>query len=55
MGTNTGIGIGIGIPFKNFSSGGRQPLPPDLKASLKGVWIAGRSKCSKTKAARLHC
>jgi hypothetical protein len=40
MGTNTGIGIGIGIPFKNFSSGGRQPLPPDLKASLKGVWIA---------------
>lgn len=40
MGTNTGLGIGIGIPFKNFSSGGRQPLPPDLKASLKGVWIA---------------
>lgn len=40
MGTNTGIGIGIGIPFKNFKSGGRQPLPPDLKASLKGVWIA---------------
>lgn len=40
MGTNTGIGIGIGIPFKNFSSGGRQPLPLDLKASLKGVWIA---------------
>lgn len=40
MGTNTGIGIGIGIPFKNFSSGGMQPLPPDLKASLKGVWIA---------------
>ena len=40
MGTNTGLGIGIGIPFKNFSSGGRQPLPPNLKASLKGVWIA---------------
>lgn len=40
MGTNTGLGIGIGIPFKNFSSGGRRPLPPDLKASLKGVWIA---------------
>lgn len=40
MGTNTGLGIGIGIPFKNFSSGGRQPLLPDLKASLKGVWIA---------------
>lgn len=40
MGTNTGLGIGIGIPFKNFSSGGRQPLSPDLKASLKGVWIA---------------
>lgn len=40
MGTNTGLGIGIGIPFKNFSSRGRQPLPLDLKASLKGVWIA---------------
>lgn len=51
MGTNTGLGIGIGIPFKNFSSGGRQPLPPDLKASLKGVWIAyGKSNNDSDRA-----
>lgn len=51
MGTNTGLGIGIGIPFKNFKSGGRQPLPPDLKASLKGVWIAyGKSNNDSDRA-----
>lgn len=39
MGTNTGIGIGIGIPFKNNALGGDRPyLPPELKATLIGVW-----------------
>lgn len=40
MASRTGIGIGIGIPFMKKGGGDMQSLPPEIKESLVGIWLA---------------